>query len=90
MTSETDWHPNVHRVVAAATDLGLSIEPVRFPDGAKTAADAAAAIGVEIGQIVKVVPNHTCVVTNLFDRMVFHRNGIVTRVENVDARGTVW
>ncbi len=53
MTSETDWHPNVQRVVAAATDLGLSIEPVRFPDGAKTAADAAAAIGVEIGQIVK-------------------------------------
>ncbi|HEU4839844.1 MAG TPA: YbaK/EbsC family protein [Ilumatobacteraceae bacterium] len=53
MTSETDWHPNVQRVVAAATDLGLSIEPVRFPDGAKTAADAAGAIGVQIGQIVK-------------------------------------
>jgi prolyl-tRNA editing enzyme YbaK/EbsC (Cys-tRNA(Pro) deacylase) len=53
VTSETDWHPNVQRVVAAATDLGLSIEPVRFPAGAKTAADAAAAIGVEIGQIVK-------------------------------------
>jgi D-serine deaminase-like pyridoxal phosphate-dependent protein len=43
-----------------------------------------------IGTMVKVVPNHTCVVTNLFDRMVFHRDGIVTRVENVDARGTVW
>jgi len=53
VTSETDWHPNVQRVVAAATDLGLSIEPVRFPDGAKTAADAAAAIGVGVGQIVK-------------------------------------
>jgi D-serine deaminase-like pyridoxal phosphate-dependent protein len=44
----------------------------------------------EIGQMVKVVPNHTCVVTNLFDRMVFHRDGVVTRIENVDARGTVW
>ncbi|MBW8282791.1 MAG: D-TA family PLP-dependent enzyme, partial [Rhizobium sp.] len=44
----------------------------------------------EIGTMVKVVPNHTCVVTNLFDRMVFHRDGIVTRVEKVDARGTVW
>ena len=44
----------------------------------------------QIGTTVKVVPNHTCVVTNLFDRMVFHRSGIVTRVENVDARGTVW
>nr|CAD6424359.1 alanine racemase [Rhizobium sp. Q54] len=44
----------------------------------------------QIGTMVKVVPNHTCVVTNLFDRMVFHRNGRVTRVENVDARGAVW
>jgi D-serine deaminase-like pyridoxal phosphate-dependent protein len=43
-----------------------------------------------IGEMVRVVPNHTCVVTNLFDRMVFHRDGVVTRVENVDARGTVW
>ena len=46
-------HPNVQRVVAAATELGLDITPRRFPDGTKTAADAAAAIGVEIGQIVK-------------------------------------
>ncbi|PYE90492.1 D-TA family PLP-dependent enzyme [Phyllobacterium leguminum] len=44
----------------------------------------------DVGQMVKIVPNHTCVVSNLFDRMVFHRNGIVTRVEIVDARGTVW
>jgi D-serine deaminase-like pyridoxal phosphate-dependent protein len=44
----------------------------------------------EIGDVVKVVPNHTCVVSNLFDRMVFHRNGVVTRVEDVAARGTVW
>lgn len=44
----------------------------------------------EIGDVVKVVPNHTCVVSNLFDRMVFHRNGIVTRVEKIAARGTVW
>lgn len=43
-----------------------------------------------IGAVVRVVPNHTCVVSNLFDRMVFHRNGIVTRVEDVAARGTVW
>ncbi|MFM8862520.1 MAG: YbaK/EbsC family protein [Acidimicrobiia bacterium] len=46
-------HPNVVRVLEAARALGLDIEPRRFPDGTKTAADAAAAIGVEIGQIVK-------------------------------------
>ncbi|MFZ9865057.1 MAG: YbaK/EbsC family protein [Ilumatobacteraceae bacterium] len=50
--SET-LHPNVVRVVKAARALGLEITPRRFPDGTKTAADAAAAIGVEIGQIVK-------------------------------------
>ena len=49
----TDLHPNVERVVSAAEAAGLSITPVRFPDGAKTAGDAAAAIGVDVGQIVK-------------------------------------
>ncbi|MBA4489224.1 alanine racemase [Paracoccus sp. S1E-3] len=44
----------------------------------------------QIGQQVRVVPNHTCVVSNLFDRMVFHRDGVVTRVEPLLARGTVW
>jgi D-serine deaminase-like pyridoxal phosphate-dependent protein len=43
-----------------------------------------------IGAMVRVVPNHTCVVSNLFGHMVFHRDGIVTRVEKIDARGTVW
>ncbi len=43
-----------------------------------------------IGSQVRIAPNHTCVVSNLFDRMVFHRNGVVTRVEDVAARGTVW
>jgi prolyl-tRNA editing enzyme YbaK/EbsC (Cys-tRNA(Pro) deacylase) len=46
-------HPNVSKVVAAAQERGLAIVPRRFPDGTKTAADAAAAIGVSIGQIVK-------------------------------------
>ncbi|MFD1797287.1 D-TA family PLP-dependent enzyme [Paracoccus aurantiacus] len=44
----------------------------------------------EVGQQVRIVPNHCCVVSNLFDRVVFHRDGIVTRVEPLLARGTVW
>jgi Cys-tRNA(Pro) deacylase len=51
--SDGALHRNVVRVVEAARDLGLDIAPVRYPDGAKTAADAAAAIGVHVGQIVK-------------------------------------
>jgi Cys-tRNA(Pro) deacylase len=46
-------HPNVVRVVEAGRVLGLDIDPFHFPDGTKTAADAAAAIGVDVGQIVK-------------------------------------
>lgn len=44
----------------------------------------------EVGAVVKIVPNHACVIANLFDRLVFHRDGIVTRVDTVDARGAVW
>ena len=44
----------------------------------------------DIGTRVRVVPNHTCVISNLFDVMVFHRDGVVTRVEDVAARGRVW
>ncbi len=40
-------------VVEAGAARGLDIEPRSFPEGTKTAADAAAAIGVEVGQIVK-------------------------------------
>jgi len=44
----------------------------------------------QIGEKIRIIPNHTCVVSNLFDTMVFHRDGVVTRVENVAARGLVW
>ena len=46
-------HPNVQRVVDAGAQRGLTIEPRQFPEGTKTAQDAANAIGVEVGQIVK-------------------------------------
>ena len=49
----SDIHPNVVRVTAAAKERGLEISTRRFPEGTKTAADAAAAIGVTVGQIVK-------------------------------------
>jgi len=48
-----DLHPNVVRVIEAGRALGLEITTRRFPEGTKTAADAAAAIGVSVGQIVK-------------------------------------
>jgi prolyl-tRNA editing enzyme YbaK/EbsC (Cys-tRNA(Pro) deacylase) len=46
-------HPNVARVVEAARVAGLGIEVTRFPEGTRTAADAARAVGCDVGQIVK-------------------------------------
>ncbi|HHG91096.1 MAG TPA: D-TA family PLP-dependent enzyme [Devosia sp.] len=44
----------------------------------------------EIGEKLRIIPNHTCVVSNLFDRVVFHKGGKVTRLETIAARGRVW
>jgi Cys-tRNA(Pro) deacylase len=49
----SDIHPNVTRVVQAAKERGLEITTRRYPEGTKTAQDAAIAIGVSVGQIVK-------------------------------------
>jgi prolyl-tRNA editing enzyme YbaK/EbsC (Cys-tRNA(Pro) deacylase) len=49
----TPEHRNVVRVVDAGAERGITVVPVRFPDGTKTAIDAANAIGCDVGQIVK-------------------------------------
>ena len=41
------------RFRGAAEELGVPVEPVRYPAGTRTAADAAAAVGCDVGQIVK-------------------------------------
>jgi Cys-tRNA(Pro) deacylase len=46
-------HPNAAKVAEAARSLGLEVELKEFPEGTRTAEDAARAIGVEVGQIVK-------------------------------------
>jgi prolyl-tRNA editing enzyme YbaK/EbsC (Cys-tRNA(Pro) deacylase) len=46
-------HPNVDRVSAAAREAGLEISVRRFPEGTRTAEDAARAIGCSVAQIVK-------------------------------------
>ncbi|MGZ0220302.1 MAG: YbaK/EbsC family protein [Acidimicrobiales bacterium] len=43
----------VSRFCAAAAQLSIEVEPVRYPDGTRTAAEAAAAIGCELSQIAK-------------------------------------
>ena len=44
-------HANTQRVVRAFAGAGVEIEVVDIPEGAPTAAAAAAALGVEVGQI---------------------------------------
>jgi len=41
------------RFIDAARELGVEVEAREFPEGTRTAEDAAKAIGVEVGQIVK-------------------------------------
>ena len=45
--------PSAQRVADAARELGLDIEVREFPEGTRTAEDAARSIGVSVGQIVK-------------------------------------
>jgi Cys-tRNA(Pro) deacylase len=46
-------HRNVRAVVEAGRALGVDVHPREYADGTRTAADAALAIGVDLGQIVK-------------------------------------
>ena len=46
-------HRNAAAVVAAAREVGLELDVREFAEGTRTADDAARAIGVETGQIVK-------------------------------------
>jgi prolyl-tRNA editing enzyme YbaK/EbsC (Cys-tRNA(Pro) deacylase) len=45
--------PATERFLAAAAACGIHVELTRYPEGTRTAADAAAAIGCAVDQIVK-------------------------------------
>lgn len=51
----SDYPAATERVLSAARAAGLSLEPVVFPDGTKTSADAARAVGCELAQIAKSI-----------------------------------
>lgn len=48
-------HPSIQRVLDAALRKGVTIEVTRFTESTHTAAEAAAAVGAELGQIVKSI-----------------------------------
>jgi prolyl-tRNA editing enzyme YbaK/EbsC (Cys-tRNA(Pro) deacylase) len=48
-----ELHRNTVRVIDAAADLGVTVDVTHFPQGTRTAQDAADAIGCEVGAIVK-------------------------------------
>lgn len=49
----------------------------------------ACAVAPTVGERVRIVPNHVCPVSNLFDEVVLHRGGRVEAFAPVAARGTV-
>jgi prolyl-tRNA editing enzyme YbaK/EbsC (Cys-tRNA(Pro) deacylase) len=48
-------HPSIQRVLDAALRKGVSLEVTRFAESTHTAAEAASAVGAELGQIVKSI-----------------------------------
>jgi prolyl-tRNA editing enzyme YbaK/EbsC (Cys-tRNA(Pro) deacylase) len=51
----TDLPPATQRFVALATEAGLDVAPMVFPEGTKTSADAAQAAGCELTAIAKSI-----------------------------------
>ncbi len=49
----SDLPASAMTVVAAAAREGLELDVIEYPDGARTAVEAAAAVGCDVGQIVK-------------------------------------
>ena len=70
---------------------------VEYPDAAITGFSeehgmvdfSASARKPRIGEVVSVIPNHCCVVTNMMDEIVAVRKGVVEAVYPVAARGKV-
>ena len=53
MSAEPTVHPSTQRVLDAARQRGLTITVRYFPEGTRTAQDAAQAVGASLGQIAK-------------------------------------
>lgn len=66
-------HPELH-IVRLSEEHGH----LEYPVGAKP---------LQVGQRLRVIPNHACVVSNLFDDVMFVRNGAFEKVVPVAARG---
>lgn len=82
------------RFLAAAAAAGVTVDAVRYPDGTRTAADAAAAVGCHVSQIVKslvvIGPEGAALaLTAGHNRIDLERLGVVMggAVEMSDARG---
>ena len=45
--------------------------------------------GLSVGERVRIIPNHACVVSNMVDAVVLHRNGKRPEIVEVSARGCV-
>ena len=86
-------HPNAARVQAALLQAGSAAQVQELPDSARTAPEAAAALGVDVGQIAKslvFVADGTAVLAVLSgrhrldtDRLASHLGA--ARVERADA-----
>ena len=50
---QDEVHPAIKRVIDAGAAFGVAVVPQRYPEGTRTATEAATAVGVDVAQIVK-------------------------------------
>jgi D-serine deaminase-like pyridoxal phosphate-dependent protein len=70
-------------------DDTLLIERLSEEHATVRATNLAAPTRLKIGDRVRVLPNHACVVTNLMDELVMAENGSTSGAIKVDARGRI-
>ena len=79
-------------VTGATGGIGGAIARALHSQGATVAVsgtrpEALQGLASELGERVRIIPNHTCVVTNLHDEVVFARDGEVVGSWPIPARG---
>jgi len=80
---------NIHRL----REESYSVPKVRDINGTLVPTEAIQNVQVgypQIGDVIQIIPNHACVVSNLFDRVFLrHPDGRI-EVQDVACRGQVW
>ena len=86
----TNWHGGRYRHVNTTATQKYTTSPCITPQlfaVAHLSRFWVHAVRPEVGDIVRVIPNHVCVVVNMVDQLIAIRGGEIVEVLPVAARG---